>query len=140
MKTKILVVDDQPGTRRLLRNLLEREGFSVVEAEDEPSAWQVMHEEPEGVSLALIDVDLPGLGGRFVADHIQMIHPLRVLFMSGHDPAALRADGHVPADAPLLCKPFTLSEVRGAVTKELGPGGLPAAAPDREPVELLLHA
>ena len=139
MKPTILVVDDQPGTRRLLRNLLERDGYAVVEAADEPSAWQAMHDdEGDCISLALIDVDLPGLGGRFVAENIQLIQPLPVLFMSGHDPATLRAQGLVPLDAPLLPKPFRIADVLDAVGSNLGgPAPLP---PSDASVELLLHA
>jgi CheY-like chemotaxis protein len=115
MRQTILVVDDQPGTRRFVRNILERDGYSVVEAEDGPSALRAMHQRDDIVSLALIDVDLPGAKGREVAEHLQMLAPLAVLFMSGHRSAELIADGQLAADAPLLPKPFRIGELLQAV-------------------------
>ena len=119
MRQTILVVDDQPGTRRLVRNILERDGYSVVEAEDGPSAWQAMHHRDDIVSLALIDVDLPGPKGRQVAEHLQMLAPLRVLFMSGHRPDVLIDDGQLAPGAPLLAKPFKVGELLEAIGSEL---------------------
>lgn len=119
MKPTILVVDDQPGTRQLLRNVLEREGYGVVEAADEGDAWWAMQQCAQAPRLALIDVDLPGRDGRRVADHLQLLQPLRVIFMSGHDKDALLADGRLQPDASWLAKPFRLSEVRETVRREL---------------------
>jgi CheY-like chemotaxis protein len=115
MRQTILVVDDQPGTRRLVRNILERDGYAVVEAEDGPSACRAMHQRDDMVSLALIDVDLPGAKGREVAEHLQMLAPLRVLFMSGHRFDELIAGGQLAPDAPLLAKPFKVAELLRAV-------------------------
>ncbi len=115
MKQTILVVDDQPGTRRMVRNILERDGYAVVEAEDGPSACRVMGQREDMVSLALIDIDLPGPKGREVAEDLQALSPLRVLFMSGHRPAMLIADGQLAPDAPLLSKPFRIGQLLEAV-------------------------
>lgn len=119
MRPTILVVDDQPGTRRLVRNVLERDGYAVLEAADEPSAWRAVHRSEQPVSLALIDVDLPGLSGRYVAEHLQMLAPLRVLFMSGHRADSLVADGHLQPGTPLLSKPFRVGQLLDAVGTEL---------------------
>ena len=119
MRQTILVVDDQPGTRRLVRNILERDGYSVVEAEDGPSAWRALHHRDDLVSLALIDVDLPGPKGRQVAEHLQMLTPLKVLFMSGHTPDSLILQGELAADAPLLPKPFKIGDLLTAVESRL---------------------
>lgn len=115
MRPTILVVDDQPGTRRLVRNVLERDGYSVLEAADEASAWHAVHRCVQPISLALIDVDLQGLSGRSVAEHLQMLGPLRVLFMSGHRPDVLVADGQLAPGAPLLSKPFRVGQLLEAV-------------------------
>ena len=119
MTPTILVVDDQPGTRQLLRNVLEREGYRVVEAADEGDAWWALQQCDHALGLALIDIDLPGRDGRCVADHLRLLQPLPVIFMSGHDREALLADGRLQPEAPWLAKPFTLSEVRKTVRIEL---------------------
>ena len=122
MKPTILVVDDQPGTRQLLRNVLEREGYRVVEASDEGDAWWAIQRCDQALELALIDVDLPGRDGRCVADHLQLLQPLPVIFMSGHDRNVLLAEGRLQRDASWLAKPFRLSEVRETVRRELRAG------------------
>jgi two-component system aerobic respiration control protein ArcA len=119
MKPTILVVDDQPGTRHLLRNVLEREGYRVVEASDEGDAWWAIQQCDHALQLALIDIDLPGRDGRCVADHLRLLQPFRVIFMSGHDRNALLADGRLQQDACWLSKPFRLSDVRETVRREL---------------------
>jgi CheY-like chemotaxis protein len=119
MKPTVLIVDDQPGTRRLLRNVLEGDGYAVIEAGDEAGAWRAVQGCDQSLGLALIDVDLPGLNGRYVADHLQLLRPLPVVFMSGHTKTALMADGRLERGAAWLAKPFRLRDVREAVGREL---------------------
>jgi two-component system KDP operon response regulator KdpE len=114
----ILVVDDQPPTRRFLRSVLEREGFAVLEAEDDATAWDAARNQMP--SLAIIDVNLPGLKGRHVANNLRTFGPFPVVFMTGDDPAALIAEGSLEEGAPLIEKPFTVSGVREAVNRALG--------------------
>lgn len=111
----ILVVDDQPPTRRFLRSVLEREGFAVVEAEDDASAWDAMRTQDPPISMALIDVNLPGLKGRHVANNLRTFGPLPVVFMTGDSPAQLILEGSLEEGAPLIQKPFTVSGVMEAI-------------------------
>src|SRR5882672_4407609 len=93
MKKTILVVDDQPPTRRFLRSVLEREGYSVIEAEDDATAWDVVQRRNRSICLAMIDVNLPGLKGRHVANNLRSFGHLPVIFMTGDDPATLIREG-----------------------------------------------
>ena len=54
MNKTILVVDDQPPTRRFLRSVLEREGYRVIEAEDDASAWDAVRNQAAPICLAMI--------------------------------------------------------------------------------------
>ena len=118
-KKTILVVDDQPPTRRFLRNVLEREGYLVIEAEDEASAWDVVRKQNTPISLAMIDVNLPGLKGRQVANNLRSFGPLPVVLMTGDSAPALIEEGSLEEGAPLIEKPFTVSAVMGAVDRAL---------------------
>jgi len=60
MKT-ILIVDDAPMIRELLRSVLEAEGYAVVEAADGEEALRVFRDNP--VDLSIIDIFLPKKGG-----------------------------------------------------------------------------
>lgn len=57
----ILVVDDETGMRHMLRLVLEREGFQVVEAVDAESA--LLRLEGGDIDVALCDIRMPGLDG-----------------------------------------------------------------------------
>ena len=119
MKKTILVVDDQPPTRRFLRSVLEREGYRVIEAEDEASAYEAVRKEKTPITLAMIDVNLPGLKGRHVANNLRSFGPLPVVFMTGDSAPNLIAEGSLEEGAPLIEKPFTVSGVMEAINSLL---------------------
>jgi type II secretory ATPase GspE/PulE/Tfp pilus assembly ATPase PilB-like protein/CheY-like chemotaxis protein len=66
---RILVADDDPQMRRLIRSVLEREGFEVVEAEDGLDALDRL--EKDAVGLVLLDVDMPRLDGLGVLEELR---------------------------------------------------------------------
>lgn len=80
----ILVIDDQPEIRRILRRVLEKDpDFQVIEAEDGQSALESLDEEPP--DAVILDLSMPGLNG------IQTIRPLvsrapaaKVIILSSH--------------------------------------------------------
>ena len=125
MKKTILVVDDQPPTRRFLRSVLEREGYRVIEAEDDASAWDAVRNQEAPISLAMIDVNLPGLKGRHVANNLRSFGPLPVVFMTGDNAPNLIAEGSLEEGAPLIEKPFTVSSVMEAINRALEEQGAP---------------
>jgi CheY-like chemotaxis protein len=125
MKKTILVVDDQPPTRRFLRSVLEREGYQVIEAEDDASAWDAVRNQEAPISLAMIDVNLPGLKGRHVANNLRSFGPLPVVFMTGDSAPNLIAEGSLEEGAPLIEKPFTVSSVMEAINRVLKEGNTP---------------
>jgi two-component system, OmpR family, response regulator len=67
IRKTILVVDDQPHVRRLLRGILARDGYAVLEAEDESTAVDTLRRHQGDVDLAVVDVELPGPHGGEVA-------------------------------------------------------------------------
>ena len=59
----ILVVDDDPTTRRYLRTLLEHHAYRVSEAKNGPAALELLKQEDESYALVLLDLNMPKLGG-----------------------------------------------------------------------------
>lgn len=57
----ILIVEDQPGFRRIYRDVLKAEGYEVLEAEDGGTGWAMAKERKP--SLVLLDLGLPVLDG-----------------------------------------------------------------------------
>ena len=61
MKSKILVVDDEPDIRELIRFYLEKEGFTMLEAANGKQALDIF--ENDYIDLAVVDVMMPVMDG-----------------------------------------------------------------------------
>ena len=105
----ILLVDDEPLVRMLAVEQLEELGYSVIEAEDGPSAMRVLNSQ-RPVSLLITDVGLPGgMNGRQVADAARVTRPeLEVLFITGYAENAVLNHGHLDPGMHVLTKPFQM--------------------------------
>ena len=68
-KTRILVADDDPQMRRLIRSILERDGFEVTEAADGLDALEALEARP--VDLVVLDIDMPRLDGLGVLEELR---------------------------------------------------------------------
>jgi two-component system cell cycle sensor histidine kinase/response regulator CckA len=109
---RIVVVEDLDAVRELTREMLESDGFEVLEAASARQALEIIDAAGTRVDLVLSDVMMPEMTGRELADAIRSRRPdLPVLFMSGL-PRSL--DSTEPE--AFLAKPFTrtmlLSHVR----------------------------
>jgi CheY-like chemotaxis protein len=85
----VLLVDDDPDIRRVLRRLLEQAGHHVVDAESAPAAMSLVL-GPEPPDVVVCDVVMPGKNGLvFYADLVELAPTLRnrVIFLTGaaHD-------------------------------------------------------
>jgi len=116
----VLVVDDQAPTRIFIRAVLERHGWRVLEASDDASALEELRNAPEPVTVALVDIDLPGRGGAEIAKSLQSQQKVPVLFMSGYHQDDLVARGKLQAGAPMLSKPFTVQSLLSAIEARIG--------------------
>ncbi len=68
----VLVVDDTPETRRLIRRVLERDGLRVVEAATGEEALRAIQQHRP--ALAVLDLRLPGISGFEVAKRVRAHH------------------------------------------------------------------
>jgi two-component system cell cycle sensor histidine kinase/response regulator CckA len=107
----ILLVEDEGDLRESLRDVLEEEGYQVLDAGDARAALAILAGHPGPLHLLLTDVVMPRMSGRELADQVRSQRPdVRVLFMSGWDPHAARIDLEAVGIA-LLPKPFTGDEL-----------------------------
>ena len=114
----ILVVDDIPGIRTLVKHYLEKAGFSVITAEDGLQGWAAYTRDSSVIKLLLTDVDMPNMTGTDMADRVLRDNPdLPVLFMSANAPSADRGWGWVS-------KPFKSAELLAKVRMALKPRAL----------------
>jgi CheY-like chemotaxis protein len=122
----ILVVEDETNLRRLTRQFLENQGYTVVEAPDGAAAVQICVAQQGIIHLMLTDVIMPGMNGRELAQRVAEIRPnMKVLYMSGYTENAIGHNGTLDAGITLLQKPFTLHALKAKVREVLDQTTLP---------------
>lgn len=103
----ILVADDDDVIRVLVRTLLEKSGYSVVEAVDGNEAVSKFREHGKHIDLLLFDVRMPGKDGKQAYDEVRQIRPdVKVLFVSGYGGDILLEYGVNEKDFEVIPKPF----------------------------------
>lgn len=115
--TTILVIDDEPAIRRFARLVLERDGHSVLEARDGPSAIDVFTANRSRIGAVLCDLTLPHISGRDVIKAIRALdRAVPVVVMSGwsEDSGPKLDDDRVVG---WLQKPFTPADLRARVAE-----------------------
>ncbi len=112
----ILLVEDEPSVRTLVRDELRKLGYRVIEAKNGVEACLLATQQAGSLQLLLTDVVMPGMGGRELAQHLSVIKPdLRILFISGYmDDVGIMA-GQKEGMSSFLQKPFTPEVLARAV-------------------------
>ncbi len=114
----VLLVEDDAGVRGVARRMLERHGYTVVEAEHGVDALGQIEHRGGAVDLVLTDVRMPGLDGRELARRLRAERPsLPVVLMSGYPSESATA-----ADLRFLAKPFTAGALLHTVRDALDGG------------------
>jgi PAS domain S-box-containing protein len=116
----ILVVDDEAGIRGLMRKILRRERYVVLEAASAEEALEKAAAHPGRIQLLLTDVMLPGMSGPELARKLYaMDEKLKVLYISGYTADEAVRAGEFPPGARFLAKPFTLGALLSKVRETL---------------------
>jgi two-component system cell cycle sensor histidine kinase/response regulator CckA len=105
--TTILLAEDEPIMRRVMRKMLEEHGYKVIEAADGKAALEATEKNPASVDITLTDVVMKGMSGPELALRLIDRYPaMKVVYMSGYT-GELVANQGVDAGIRLLEKPFT---------------------------------
>ena len=106
--------------RALTREVLERQGYRVLEASDGLQALQRYEAEGDRIDLVLSDVVMPRMSGRELVDRVRAIRPdTRVLYMSGYTEDAIVRHGVRDASTVLLGKPFAPADLLAKIREVL---------------------
>lgn len=105
----VLIVEDEPILRDLMRRILEKRDYQVLVAENGSTALDIARAQTEGIDLLVTDIVMPGVDGFDVADQLTDIHPaLRVLFLTGYSADSEYVNDRLRSDhGAVLLKPFT---------------------------------
>src|SRR3990172_1789152 len=104
----ILLVEDASGLRKLARKILERYGYTILDAPNGDEALGICERHHGAIHLLLTDVVMPGMSGRALADRLALLHPAtKVLYTSGYTDNAIVHRGVLSAGTAFLQKPYT---------------------------------
>jgi CheY-like chemotaxis protein len=109
----ILIVEDDPPLRQLVRRVLAQQGYVLLEARNAEEALHLVTERHQPIDLLITDVVLPHMDGFALSDRVKAICPqAKVLFVSGYagDSVAVRG-GLKESGEQFLLKPFTQDQL-----------------------------
>jgi len=116
----ILVAEDEKLVRDVIAEILQADGFSVLEAEHGREALDICRTTTRPVDLILTDVVMPHMGGLQLAEHAKQIIPdIAILFMSGHGDNTVLANMILRESDCFIEKPFSLGLLLGKVREML---------------------
>ncbi|NIK77547.1 two-component system response regulator ResD [Paenibacillus castaneae] len=107
--SRILVVDDEERIRRLLKMYLEKEGYTIDEAEDGETALRLA--SSTDYALILLDVMLPGIDGIEVCSRLRQVKATPVIMLTAKGEEMNRVQGFEVGADDYVVKPFSPREV-----------------------------
>lgn len=114
---KVLIADDDPPTRILLRAAISQWGYEVVEASNGEEAWQIL-QQPKPPRLLILDWLMPKLDGISLCERIkqeQILHPYTILLTQVTGTTNIIKGLEAGADE-FLSKPFNMAELRSRLS------------------------
>jgi diguanylate cyclase (GGDEF)-like protein len=113
---RILIADDDPDLRDILRSILEGAGFTVVERDNGEAALQTIRSEP--VDIAILDYMMPGLTGPQICEQLKqdlLLRHLPVIMLTGKSEVQDKVHGITSGADDYLLKPFEPQELLARV-------------------------
>lgn len=114
----ILIADDNHSEREALAKILNKENYSVLQAQDGEEALNLVRTHP--VNLILTDLQMPNLDGEQLLKAVKIIQPtIEVIFISGHGTIEKAVDAIKSGAYDFLTKPFKKIELLRIIRKNL---------------------
>jgi CheY-like chemotaxis protein len=122
----ILLVEDESVVRRLVAEILESTGYTVMQAGDGPSALELLRRHSGTLDLLVTDVVMPGMSGPEVAQAVTSMRPgTQVLYTSGYTDSAIGHHGVLEPGIAFLQKPFSADDLSRKVRLLLDQASVP---------------
>jgi CheY-like chemotaxis protein len=116
----VLLVEDDPQVRTLMRTILQQSGYRVEDVGDPLEALALVEARSPEIDLLVTDVVMPRMSGRELASRLaSRVKRGKVLYVSGYAEDALGRHGVVDVDVALLRKPITPDALRRRVREVL---------------------
>ena len=126
MNIKILVVDDESRMRKLVKDFLAREGYTVLEAGDGMEAMDVFYEEKD-IALVILDVMMPKMDGWQVCREIRESSKVPIIMLTARSEERDELQGFELGVDEYISKPFSpkilVARVNAILRRSLGNAG-----------------
>ena len=131
-KETILLVDDEESLRRVAARFLQGSGYKVLLASSGEKALETYAREGRGIDLVIMDLSMPGMGGRRAIREILAVNPeAKVIIASGYSSGPQGERKQEEGVREYIAKPFRRHELLSAVRKTLDEGG--EVSPETDP-------
>ena len=118
----ILLVEDEDSVRNLVRTLLDRRGYLVLDASNAADAVNVVRNANMPIDLLITDVVMPGQSGPMLFEQLSPQNPqMAVIYMSGYPDETLVEEGTLDSAIAYLQKPFSATALMRKIREVLDP-------------------
>lgn len=119
---RVLLVEDEPAVRAVLRQLLIHGGCTVLEAGDAPSALTIWETEKDRIHLLITDIVMPGgMTGHDLALRLTDDRPeLKVIYSSGYSASLFQVGQSLVPGQNFLPKPYDANRVLALIRRVAG--------------------
>lgn len=112
----LVLVEDDPPVRQLMVRLLERQGYRVFSFASGAAVLEWLESWTEPMHLLITDVIMPGMNGRMLVEHVNVLRPgTPVLYASGYTADVIAQHGVLTPGVEFLAKPFSAASLSATV-------------------------
>jgi two-component system KDP operon response regulator KdpE len=114
---RILVVDDEPQIRRVLRTTLAAQGYEVEDARNGEDALVAIRKHR--FDLVLLDMNMPGIGGLETCRSIRESSEVAIIMLTVHDSERDKVEALDAGADDYITKPFSMPELQARIRAAL---------------------